>query len=60
LAEFSYFGSNVAYQLFAKCNYNDKVKDDVMGRACNTNGGEEECIYDFDGKARRQETIRKT
>jgi hypothetical protein len=25
-----------------------------------TNRGEEECIYDIDGKARRKETTRKT
>jgi hypothetical protein len=24
--------------LFAKCNYNDKVKEDEMGRTCSTNG----------------------
>jgi hypothetical protein len=29
-----------------------------MGRACSTNGGEEECIEDFGGKARRKETTR--
>jgi hypothetical protein len=31
-----------------------------MGRACSTNGGEEECIQDIGGKARRKETIKKT
>jgi hypothetical protein len=31
-----------------------------MGRACSTNGGEEECICVFGGKVRRKETIRKT
>jgi hypothetical protein len=31
-----------------------------MGRACNTNGGDEECIQDIGGKARRKETTRKT
>jgi hypothetical protein len=40
-------------------NYNDQVKEDVMDRACSTNG-EEECIYDIGGKARRKETTRKT
>jgi hypothetical protein len=25
-------------------NENDQVKEDEMGRACSTNGGEEECI----------------
>jgi hypothetical protein len=24
--------------------HNDQVKEDKMGRACSTNGGEEECI----------------
>jgi hypothetical protein len=31
-----------------------------MGRACSTNGGEEECMKDIDGKARRKETTEKT
>jgi hypothetical protein len=31
-----------------------------MGRACNTNGGDEKCIQDIGGKARRKETARKT
>jgi hypothetical protein len=33
--------------------------EDEMGRACSTNGGEEECIYDIGEKARRKETTRK-
>jgi hypothetical protein len=31
-----------------------------MDRACNTNGGEEECIWVIVGKARRKKTTRKT
>jgi hypothetical protein len=32
-----------------------------MGRACSTNGGEEECILeDIGGKARRKEPTSKT
>jgi hypothetical protein len=31
-----------------------------MGGACSTNGGEEECIWDIGGQARRKETTRKT
>jgi hypothetical protein len=31
-----------------------------MGRACSTNGREEECIEDIGGKAREKETTRKT
>jgi hypothetical protein len=31
-----------------------------MGRACSTNGGEEESIYDIGGEAIRKETTRKT
>jgi hypothetical protein len=31
-----------------------------MGRACSTNGGEEECIWDIGGKARRKVATRKT
>jgi hypothetical protein len=38
----------------------DKVKEYEMGRACGMHGGEEECIKDFGGKARRNKTSRKT
>jgi hypothetical protein len=31
-----------------------------MGRACSTNEGEEESIYDIGGKTRRKATTRKT
>jgi hypothetical protein len=31
-----------------------------MVRACSTNRGAEECIYDIGRKARRKETTRKT
>jgi hypothetical protein len=31
-----------------------------MGRACTTNGVEEECIENIGGKVRRKETTRKT
>jgi hypothetical protein len=34
----------VAEEIFSKHNYSDQVKEDEMGRACSTNGGEEECI----------------
>jgi hypothetical protein len=40
--------------------YSDQVKEDEMGRACSDNGGEEECIEDIGGKARRKETTGKT
>jgi hypothetical protein len=33
--------------------------EDEMGVACSTDGGEEECIQDIGGKARRKETTRK-
>jgi hypothetical protein len=46
--------------LNAKYNQNDQVKDDKIGMACSTNGGEEECIQDISGKARRKETTRNT
>jgi hypothetical protein len=39
---------------------NDQVKEDEMRRACSTNGGESDCIEDIVGKARREETTRKT
>jgi hypothetical protein len=32
------------------------VKEDEMGRACGTNGGEEECFYVIGGKTRRKGT----
>jgi hypothetical protein len=31
-----------------------------MGGACRTNGGEEECIEDIGGEARRKEITEKT
>jgi hypothetical protein len=31
-----------------------------IGRACSMDGGEEECIQDFGGEARKKETTRKT
>jgi hypothetical protein len=31
-----------------------------MGRACSTNGGDVECIYDIGVKGRKKETPRKT
>jgi hypothetical protein len=31
-----------------------------MDRACRSNGGEEECVKDFGGKAGKKETTRKT
>jgi hypothetical protein len=31
-----------------------------MSRACSTNEGEEECMQDIGGKARRKETTRET
>jgi hypothetical protein len=30
-----------------KYNLNYEVKEDYMGRACNTHGGEEECMKQF-------------
>jgi hypothetical protein len=31
-----------------------------MSSACNTNVGDEECIYDIGGKARMKQTTRQT
>jgi hypothetical protein len=31
-----------------------------MGRSCSTHGREAECVYEFDGKAGRKESITKT
>jgi hypothetical protein len=33
--------------------------EDEMDRSCSTNGGKDECLYGFGGKARRKETSRK-
>jgi hypothetical protein len=38
----------------------DHVKEDEMGRALSTHGGEEESMKGFGGKARRKDTARKT
>jgi hypothetical protein len=38
----------------------EHVKEDEMGRACSMNGGEDESMWDIDGKARRKETTGKT
>jgi hypothetical protein len=35
-------------------------KEDGMGRACNTNGGEDECIKAIGGKARRKRPLGRT
>jgi hypothetical protein len=43
-----------------KYNQNDQVKEDEMGRACRTNGGEEEYIQDIGGDAIRKETTGNT
>jgi hypothetical protein len=50
-------GRAVAY--FTKL-YQHYLQKDEMGGACSTNGGEEECIQDIGGKARRKETTGKT
>jgi hypothetical protein len=36
--------------IFTKYNYNDKIKNDGMDRACNTHGEEVECIQGLVGK----------
>jgi hypothetical protein len=41
-----------------KYKYNNQIKEDEMGRICSKDG-EEECIEDFGGKARRKETSRR-
>jgi hypothetical protein len=38
---------------------NDQVKECEIGRACGTNAGEEECIWDIGGKAKKKETTGK-
>jgi hypothetical protein len=38
----------------------NQVKEGEMDRACSTNGGKQECIWDIGGKARKNETTGKT
>jgi hypothetical protein len=38
----------------------DQVRKDKMGRACSTQGSEEECMLDSGGKVRKKETSKKT
>jgi hypothetical protein len=45
--------------LFAKNNWNNQVKEDEIGRACSTNGKEEECMQNIGGKTRREEIAMK-
>jgi hypothetical protein len=37
-----------------------QVKENEMSKGCSTNGGEEECILDIAGKARKKEATRVT
>jgi hypothetical protein len=34
--------------------------EDEMGMSCNTHWGEEECLQEFYGRARKKKTIRKS
>jgi hypothetical protein len=43
-----------------KYNYNDKVKENKISRACSTHGKEKNLIQGFDGKESRKETTWKT
>jgi hypothetical protein len=49
---------NCIIMSFMACAY--EVMENVMGRAFNLHGSEQECIQDSGGKARRKETTRKT
>jgi hypothetical protein len=44
----------------AKYNYNEQVNEDEIDRAFSKQSGEEECIQNFGGEARRKETTRET
>jgi hypothetical protein len=37
--------------LHTKYYWNDQIKEDEMGKACNVNGGDEKCIQNFGCKA---------
>jgi hypothetical protein len=45
-------GGWTEFVLFAKYNWNDQVKEDMIGGACSTNGGEEERLHVIGRKAR--------
>jgi hypothetical protein len=48
------------FTTFTLCKiWNDQVKENEMDMACSTNG-DEACIKDIGGKARRKEATRKT
>jgi hypothetical protein len=43
-----------------RCNWNDQVKEDEIGRICSSHEGEEKYLQGFGEKVRMKETIRKT
>jgi hypothetical protein len=51
-------GKNYIFTRDEHKNY--QGKDDEIGIECSIYGGEQECIENFGGKARRKETTRKT
>jgi hypothetical protein len=53
----SLYSAGSLLSVFAKYNWNDQAKENGVGRACNTNEGEEECIEDVGGKDRRKEPL---
>jgi hypothetical protein len=56
----SYLTGNILILCYEHQLINAVLGKHVMGRACRTNGGDEECIWDIGGKTRRKETTRKT
>jgi hypothetical protein len=48
------------FLLFARCNWNDQVKEDEMDRKCSTSGREEECLQGVGGNIRWKEATSKT
>jgi hypothetical protein len=46
--------------IFGRYNYNDPVKENEMGKACNTHGVEDGCIKASGAKDRNKEITRKT
>jgi hypothetical protein len=67
MAKFRYLGTTITNQnliqekIKRRLNSgNGCIKEVEMGMACSTNGGDEECVWDIGGKARRKKTVRTT
>jgi hypothetical protein len=46
--------------LLTKCYYSDQIRGYEMGQACGTYGGEQKCMYGFDGRTWGKKTTYTT